>query len=171
MSTIRIAIVFAGMMAAGLATSAQAQSIRMERTVPYAEDAEVARKVRTECLKLQDQLAAYTREFGAEFKLDVALADGVTPQDAGRVLMVEIDEAVSMGNAFIGHSKYSRISGALYQDGDRVAGFRAVRASMGGAFAGYKGSCSVLGRTMKALGKDIAQWLTNPDDGAELGDM
>jgi hypothetical protein len=76
-----------------------------------------------------------------------------------------------MGNAFIGHSKYSRISGALYQDGDRVAGFRAVRASMGGAFAGYKGSCSVLGRTMKALGKDIAQWLTNPDDGAELGDM
>ena len=42
---------------------------------------------------------------------------------------------------------------------------------MGGAFAGYKGSCSVLGRTVKAMGKDVAQWLKAPTDEAALGDM
>jgi hypothetical protein len=29
----------------------------------------------------------------------------------------------------------------------------------------------VLGRTVKALGKDIATWLAKPQDGAELGDL
>jgi hypothetical protein len=42
---------------------------------------------------------------------------------------------------------------------------------MGGAFGGFKGSCSVLGRTVKALGKDIAQWLVQPAKGSQLGDL
>lgn len=87
------------------------------------------------------------------------------------MLQVEIVDAVSMGNAFIGHQKYARIEGTLYEDGRKVASFKGRRNSMGGAFAGYKGSCSVLGRTMKALGKDVADWLKNPTDGARLGDM
>jgi hypothetical protein len=41
---------------------------------------------------------------------------------------------------------------------------------MGGAFAGFKGSCSVLGRTVEALGEDIGGWLAAPRDGASLGD-
>ncbi len=42
---------------------------------------------------------------------------------------------------------------------------------MGGLFAGFKGSCSVLGRTVKAIGKDIAEWLVNPVLDADLGDL
>jgi hypothetical protein len=161
----------AGLVAMLLTMTAQAEGVRMARATPYAEDAEVARKIRQECVKLTDQLPAYTREFGAAFGVDIDLVDEVSSEDAGPVLVLEIDEAVSQGNAFIGHRKYSQVSGTLYRDGDRVAGFKAMRGSMGGAFAGYKGSCSVLGRTMKALGKDIAQWLKQPDDEAELGDM
>jgi hypothetical protein len=41
---------------------------------------------------------------------------------------------------------------------------------MGGAFAGYKGSCSVLGRTIKAIGKDVAEWMKAPSKDAQLGD-
>jgi hypothetical protein len=149
----------------------QAQDIAMARTTPWAEDADVSRKVRDECTKLQEQLPAYTREFAAEFGIDVDLVDQVASDAPGRALHVEIEEAVSMGNAFIGHRKYSQVRGALYEDGAPVASFKAMRASMGGAFAGYKGSCSVLGRTIKALGKDIATWLKDPEDGAELGDM
>jgi hypothetical protein len=148
----------------------QAQQVVMARSTPYAEDADVSRKVREECTKLPTQLPAYTREFGAEFGVDIDLADDIAIDAPGRVLHVEIDEAVSMGNAFIGHRKYSQVRGTLYEDGAAVASFAAMRASMGGAFAGYKGSCSVLGRTIKALGKDIAQWLKDPEDGAELGD-
>lgn len=149
----------------------QAQGIAMARTTPYAEDAEVSRKVREECTKLQAQLPAYTREFGAETGIEIDLVDAIATDAPGRVLHVEIDEAVSMGNAFIGHRKYSQVRGALFEDGAQVASFKAMRTSMGGAFAGYKGSCSVLGRTFKALGKDIAEWLKNPQDEAELGDM
>jgi hypothetical protein len=151
-------------------SSAFAQSISMARSVPYSEDAEIARKVREECTLLQGQLAEFTQQFGREGGVEVTLVDAVSEQDPGSVLLVEIVDAVSAGNAFIGHQKYTRIRGELFRDGARVASFKGRRDSMGGAFGGYKGSCSVLGRTVKALGKDVALWLKNPQDGAELGD-
>jgi hypothetical protein len=147
-----------------------AESVRIAHTTPYADEAEVSQKIRTECVKLPGQLPAYTAEFGREFGVEVDLVDAPAPS-RGRVLELEIYEAVSMGNAFIGHQKFAKVRGTLFEDGQRVAAFRGMRNSMGGAFGGYKGSCSVLGRTMKALGKDIAQWLSNPRDGAELGDF
>ncbi len=153
-----------------VAGSALAQSVSVPRSVPYAEDAQIAKKVRNECVLLNTQLADYTKEFGQEFGVEVNLVDATTAEDPGRVLLVEIMDAVSSGNAFIGHQKFSRIRGELFEDGVRVAGFKASRNSMGGAFGGYKGSCSVLGRTMKALGKDVAMWLKSPVDDAELGD-
>ncbi len=152
------------------AGAAFAQSVSMPRSVPYAEDAEITKKVRGECVLLNTQLADYTKQFGNEFGVEVNLVDATTASDPGRVLLVEIVDAVSSGNAFIGHQKFSRIRGELFEDGVRVAGFKASRNSMGGAFGGYKGSCSVLGRTMKALGKDVAMWLKAPSDDAELGD-
>ena len=43
--------------------------------------------------------------------------------------------------------------------GSRVDEVDFTRNSGGGFGGGYKGSCSVLGRCTKALGKDIAGWL------------
>jgi hypothetical protein len=42
---------------------------------------------------------------------------------------------------------------------------------MGGAFGGFKGNCSVLGRTVRALGEDIAGWLAQPGKDGMLGDL
>jgi hypothetical protein len=151
-------------------SSALAQSVSMARSVPYADDAEVSRKIIEECTKIQSQLAAYTKEFGDAMGVEVSLKDSVSAKTSGSVLVVEIVDAVSSGNAFLGHQKSTRIRGDLYRSGAKVASFKARRNSMGGAFGGYKGSCSVLGRTVKALGKDIALWLKNPQDDAELGD-
>jgi hypothetical protein len=159
--------VVASLLAVGTAV---AQPVQVARVVPYAEDAEIQKKVRNECTQLGTQLAAFTQEFGKAYAVDVNLVDSLDTSAQGRVLKIEITDAVSMGNAFMGHQKYSSARGTLYEDGKKVADFRARRNSMGGAFAGYKGSCSVLGRTMKALGKDIAVWLKDPEDKAELGD-
>ena len=148
-----------------------AQPVRMVSDVPYAEDAEVQKKILNECTKLGSQLADFTKHFGKEFGVDVELVDSINPQGDGQVLHVEIRDVVSMGNAFIGHQKYTKVSGTLYKNGKKIAAFRARRNSMGGAFSGYKGSCSVLGRTVKVLGKDIAGWLKDPQDKAELGDQ
>ena len=47
---------------------------------------------------------------------------------------------------------------------------RAPVASGGGVFGGYKGTCAIIGRGARAIGRDISTWLGNPTDGAELGD-
>jgi hypothetical protein len=151
--------------------ASSADPVRMVGQVPYAENAEIAENVRIECVQIQTQLAEFTQQFAERHGIRVELEDWVEAEDAGRILIVRIDDAVSMGNAFSGHRKFTRISGELYQDGEKVAGFRARRNSGGGAFGGYKGSCSVLGRTVRTLGRDIANWLDNPRDGARLGDM
>lgn len=167
----RIAQAFILALALLCSTASLADPVQMIRQVPYAENAEIAENVRRECVQIQTQLAEFTQQFAERNGIRVELADWVEKEDPGRVLMVRIDDAVSMGNAFTGHLKFTRISGELYQDGEQVAGFRARRNSGGGAFAGYKGSCSVLGRTVRTLGRDIADWLDNPRDGARLGDM
>lgn len=147
-----------------------ADDIKVARSIPYSEDAEIAGKIRREC-QIQTQLADFIKEFGAKSGHSIQLLDAVDETMEGKVLVIEIRNAVSEGNAFLGHHKSTSAAGKLYENGEQVASFKALRNSMGGAFAGYKGSCSVLGRTVKVMGEDIAQWLSAPTEGALLGDL
>lgn len=151
------------------AGAVHAETVTIPRAARYAEDSDVATNIKTEC-DLPGKLSLYIGEFAKENRIDTRIADQVSRNDPGKVLVIEIDEAVSRGNAFIGHQKFTRASGALYQDGRELGNFVAQRFSMGGAFAGYKGSCSVLGRTVKAIGKDVAEWMKAPTKDAQLGD-
>jgi hypothetical protein len=140
-------------------------SIRVH--VSYAKENRVASNIKNEC-KLVEQL----RDFivaGSGGK--VTAAEGEPDRKRGSVLIVEITDSVSQGNAFMGHRKYTAITGKLYKGGAESANFDAARNSMGGAFAGYKGSCSVLGRTVKTLAADVNRWLQSPSKDASLGDM
>lgn len=148
-----------------------AEPVTVQASIPYAENSKIAQNIRNECTKLGPQLAQFTQQFGKKTGVEVTLVDSLNTAQSGRVLHIEITEAVSMGNAFMGHHKYSAAHGTLFENGKKVASFEARRQSMGGAFAGYKGSCSVLGRTVKAMGKDIATWLKQPNDNALLGDL
>lgn len=150
--------------------SAQADVVTLPRSAPWTDEREIASNIRSEC-QLQTQLPAYIAEYAREEKkIETRFADAVSPDDAGRVLVLEIEEAVSRGNAFIGHQKFTRAKGTLYDNGQEIGNFVAQRYSMGGAFAGYKGSCSVLGRTVKAIGRDVAGWMAAPTRDAQLGD-
>ncbi len=157
--------------AASFSTFSAAEPVSVQASVPYAADSKIAQNIRNECTKLGPQLAEFTQQFGKKTGVDVKLVSSIDTAQPGRVLQIEITEAVSMGNAFMGHHKYSAARGTLFENGKKIASFEARRQSMGGAFAGYKGSCSVLGRTVKAMGKDIAQWLKQPNDNALLGDL
>ncbi len=148
-----------------------ADPVTIQTNVPYAADAKIAQNIRNECTKLGSQLATFTQDFGKKSGVAINLVENLNTTQPGRVLQLEITDAVSMGNAFMGHHKYSSARGTLFENGKKVASFEARRQSMGGAFAGYKGSCSVLGRTVKAMGKDIAGWLKQPNDNALLGDL
>ncbi len=147
-----------------------ADPVLMPKPVPFASANQIAGNIKRECT-IQDQLADYIGEYAAEKNIKVNFAETVAPDSAAQVLEVQIEDSESRGNAFIGHRKSTTATGTLYRRGERIGSFTARRDSMGGMFAGYKGSCSVLGRTVKTLGKDIAEWLAAPSMDAQLGDL
>jgi hypothetical protein len=63
------------------------------------------------------------------------------------------------------------IKGSLAEKGKVLGDFNARRYSGGGMFGEYKGTCSILGRCVKTLGKDVAEWLAHPVSQAALGDL
>jgi hypothetical protein len=125
----------------------------------------VAGNIKAEC-QLGYNLPQYLMTSAA----DVNLVPKASSKGKGQNLVLEITDAVSAGNAWIGHRKYVSVKGTLYKNGKKQAGFEASRVSMGGAFAAFKGSCKVLNRTVKAIAKDISIWLIDPVDGVYLGD-
>jgi len=123
----------------------------------YARDTFVDPAVINEC-KLPQQGAELLEAAAKAAGVEVLRVDDAKSAK-GRVFVVEITQVMSTGNAFTGHRKQVGVVGRL-MDGDKELGvFRGARNSMGGAFAGFKGSCSVLGRCLEALSKDMAVWL------------
>ena len=145
-------------------------TITLATTAPYSADNNIRKKIVNSCKTLGNKLSGFIKSNSEKKGLTIELADNVDPSSAPSVLQVEITDAVSQGNAFIGHRKFVEVQGTLYRDGEPVASFDAQRSSGGGFAAGYKSSCAVLARCAKALGKDISTWLVNPVDGAELGE-
>lgn len=151
------------------APSAQAADFKAQRAVPFAEDSIVAGNIRRECAigtQLTEALVRFASGAGHRVELQDALDAA-----SGQALKLEIHDAQSAGNAWMGHHKSVTVKGWLYRDGEPVAKVVARRNSRGGFGAGFKGSCAVLERTVTAIGKDIAAWLDNPVDGAQLGDL
>ncbi|MCW8900729.1 MAG: hypothetical protein OQK75_13840 [Gammaproteobacteria bacterium] len=146
-----------------------ATAIKVSSLIPYKKGSVIAANIKNEC-SLDSQLSEFIHAYAVGEGIGVIRQNRVSSKAKGKTLIVQITDAISQGNAFIGHRKFTRIKGELYENGKRQAGFTAARLSGGGAWAGFKGSCSVLGRTVKALGSDVSLWLKHPADGAHLGD-
>ena len=164
MKIMRAVIVAAACLLANPAWAADA--VQVPKKVPYAEDNDISDAIKSEC-KMGEELAASIKLHSGDA---VVLVEGAPATDQGRVLDIHIVDAIAGGNAWMGHQKSTKIRGTLYENGKKVASFKARRNSMGGAFGGFKGSCSVLGRTAEKLGEDVSEWLKAPRDGAALGD-
>jgi len=144
--------------------AASADTVKVARTVPFAEGSGASDKVKDEC-QLQTKVPAFLDEFSN----DVELVDGA-PGTHGRVLDLRITSVHAPGGGAFSGGKSLTVSGTLRQDGTEVGDFVATRFSGGGMWGGYKGTCAIIGRCAKTIGKDIAGWLSNPTKGAHLGD-
>lgn len=142
--------------------------------VIFAKELKVRTAVRKECqllTKLPDFIQSFGQEQYAAIKLESQSAG------AADFLKIEIvDLPRYKKNAWGGRrggrgGQWVSVEGTLIRAGKSTVSFEASRASMGGFMGGYKGTCALLGRCTKTLGKDIAAWLKNPVDGAVLGDM
>lgn len=139
--------------------TAAAEPFRVQGTIPFAEENRIARNITSECTELGVKLSDFLVRFAKKKGIEVKQVGELNPADPGRNLVIEITDAVSRGNAFIGHQKYMEARAELFVDGESKGEQFYHRDSMGGFGAGYKSSCAVLGRTSKALGKDFSVWL------------
>ncbi|VAW97682.1 hypothetical protein MNBD_GAMMA23-590 [hydrothermal vent metagenome] len=144
--------------------------IYMEHHVPFRKHISVRDAVRREC-NLGGKLATHINNYAKSYHLNMMEGKGHGKNmDSGRTLEIEIVDVDGAGGGAWSGAKMVAIEGELMDHGKVIGSFRAVRSSTGGAFGAYKGTCSILGRTVKALGKDVALWLQHPDLNASLGE-
>ena len=144
-------------------------TLTLEKKAPYAKGLGVPDAVRAEC-GLEQKVPEFVQEFAKKGFDNVVLADTVGANTAGKALSMKITNITGSGGGAWSGPKHVTIEGTLWQNGKVAGTFRASRYSGGGAFGGYKGTCAILGRCAKALGKDVATWASAPSMDAVLGD-
>ena len=143
-------------------TFAAEDTIGVAQTTPFAEGITVPDAVRNEC-HLGEQISSFLQEFDHNVKVS-------DDPKVGRYLQMAITEVFASGGGAWSGPKWMEVKGTLMDNGNAGMSFRAKRFSTGGAFGGFKGTCSIIGRCTKAIAKDISVWLKAPVDGASLGD-
>ena len=138
--------------------------------VIFAKDLKVRDAVRKEC-QLLTKLPGFVQSYAQDQYAGIDLnAKRVRTSDFLKIEIIDLPKYNK--NAWAGRGgQWVTVKGFLLRKGKKTISFEANRASMGGFMGAYKGTCSLLGRCTKTLGKDIAEWLKKPIDGAVLGDM
>jgi hypothetical protein len=144
-----------------------AKTIYIKNFASYAENSRIQPSIKKEC-NLNSQIIDYLKIYGAKNNINFVVTSDMKSHK--NTLELIIDDAVSSGNAFIGHRKFVSISGKLKNQGEDYS-FKAARKSGGGFFGAYKSSCAVLGGTVKRLARDTAEWASMPNNNARLGDI
>ena len=167
-SRVLCAALFAG--GAGLPLTTQAAgSITIQKLAPYDPDLSVPAAVKLEC-ELAKKIPAYT-EANAKGNFErIIVADKVSAATPGQSLAMTI---VGLGGAAGGvhtGTKHIIIEGTLWENGKVKGTFRAKRKTGVSWGPGYTGTCKLLDRCAKSLGKDVAKWLENPGKDSKLGD-
>jgi hypothetical protein len=165
-----VAALLAGVMVSlGQVATAEEGTVYIGKAAPFMDAAAIKPAIVNEC-DLPSAQMKYLKEQAAAAGVTLVEDEGAVAAKKGRVLLVEIFNAVSQGNAFIGHGKQVVLKGKLLENGAEIGNFTATRGSMGGAFAGYKSSCAVLHRCQSALAKDILAWLKSPAKDSRIGE-
>jgi len=160
------ALVAGLLVALPIASANAGGTVTMPAAVPFLEGSGVSKNIQDEC-GLPEYVAEQVRT--SLEKAGYTVTTG-TDSKKGDFLDMHIAGAVSQGNAFTGHHKAVTVTGKLLRDGKVVGSFTDLRNSMGGAWAGYKGSCTVLHRCVATIGQDVAKFVANPREDAQLGD-
>jgi len=144
---------------AGATNLQLAKPIAMIDYAQWEDETRVADNVVKECANLGKQFTDATESAGRSQGLTFNKSPSSDPRKAEQGLALKLISATSAGNAFTGHRKSVTARAELYLGGKVVRTTTLTRDSMGGAFGGLKGSCSVLERTVTTLGVDVAKWL------------
>jgi len=146
----------------------ESAAIKVASDIPFGKTTEVRDNIRTEC-DLGGKLSGFIQKFGSSYDLNIEQSADMAGNQ-GKVLHVEITNVQGYGGGAWSGPKSVGIQGTLTENGKEIGTFHGSRHSGGGAFGGFKNTCAILGRCVKALGKDVAKWLKSPSMNASLGD-
>lgn len=155
------------LVAMSLPAVAEDTTYTVPRSVPFADNSMASSNVKASCTldtRLPEFIAA-----AAKRGVKVVISDEPLEDVQGKVLHLTIVHVLGTGGGAWSGSKSVTVEGELIENGEVIGSFTAARYSSGGAFAGFKGTCAILGRCIKAIGKDIAGWLKKPTMHAMLG--
>ncbi len=142
------------------------QLVTISQELEFTETSGASDNVKAECT-LQTRLPQFIKDYAK--KMNVVLAEDLSDSTEGRVLHIEIVNVLGTSGGAWSGAKSVTVEGKLTENGEVIGTFTARRYSGGGFGAGFKGTCSILGRCIKAIGSDIAKWLANPTMDARLG--
>ena len=155
--------------AMGLSALAQDRAVLyVPEEAPFQEGLHVRGHIKTEC-----NLEVYVaNDIAAEANRVYQQVVREKPKSGKyHELSLEIIGAAGAGGGAWSGPKDMEIKGILKDQGGRVIGnFTARRYSTGGFMAGVKGTCTILRRCSRAIGKDVATYLIEPTTSAHLGD-
>jgi len=141
------------------------------KPVIFSKHLELRDAVKNEC-QLLTKLPTFIKSYAAKQYGTINLKS--KNNQSGDFLVLEIS-GISNAKKNIwtgqGVGQWVTVKGTLLRNGKNIASFKANRATTGGFMGGYKGTCALLGRCTKTLGKDIAAWLKKPVNNAQLGDL
>lgn len=151
----------------GSATAGEIDTIVVPESVPYAKGLIVRGKTKEEC-RLEKRIADdIMRHVGHVYK---TVLTKKPKKGKYHVLTVEINDVFGAGGGGWSGPKHVEITGKLLDNkGKMVGSFRGRRTSSAG-FTALKGTCSMLHKCSKALGKDVTKWLGNPRPNSFLGE-
>lgn len=122
-----------------------------------------------ESVKKQCDTARVIASAVAEYNANVKLSR--TPQEEERHLEILVYQLSAQGG--MGADYVVGVRGRLLEDGVVTATFNGSRSYARdpfGYFGPEKGTCGVVGRVARRVGRDIAEFLTHPSVGAKIGD-
>lgn len=152
--------------AAGYAGS---NTLNLQKTAPFEKGLKVPDAVRDKC-ELETKVVEFVESFARDDFDAISMVESVSTNTQGRTLAMKITDLSGAGGGAWSGPKHLTLDGTLWRDGKIVGTFTANRVTGGGAWGGYKGTCSLLCRCAKTLGKDVAGWLKSPSMNARLGD-
>lgn len=153
-----------------LTVHAKSGTLNLGKKAVFEKGANIPQAVKDEC-GLETKIIEFVQKFAGKSFDKIVLVDNASANTAGTALSIRISGALAPKGGTTSGFKSLTIKGTLWRNGKVAGTFTATRMTSGGAsFIGYKGTCSMLGRCAKTLGKDVAGWLEKPTMNAKLGD-
>lgn len=147
------------LLAFSLGVFANEKTISISSKASYYDEKIIPSNIKSECSELGEQFSEATKKHLEANNWKVTFEEDAGKSSQGTSIKLQITNALSSGNAFVGHRKSVTILAELYKDGQLIDSYTTSRNSSGGFAGGFKGSCSILHRCVNTLGSDVAKWL------------